>query len=161
MNEEERARFERDLADLRARKWPEDVCRRMIAHPPSNFAHWDWIESEELEQYLVRFQQTRERFRNHVWFNENWANCHKAYDYATTVLPSIYEPIEASPLPQDWAPGFEPYHGPEQLTTTPLKEAIRKGRAVRTNQGFLDGEKEALGKILASTRKLLDDRPTG
>lgn len=93
------------------------MSKRMYSDPPSNFQFWDWAEIGVLEEYLTRFHQEVVYTGRDKYFQQNWANCLAAYNYAINHLL------------------------PNYICDNPeiLKQAIRDGRAVSWFTSFVDG----------------------
>lgn len=131
-----------------------NVNFRLMAKPETNFQHWDYIEKDELERYLVRCKQLEGEEFLPLHFFDNWKNLIKAHEFCD-VLRQRHEPMPAEiDYPRREFPiGVDPYYHPGQLKTRPLKQAIREGK-VFDARGTFFGNSE---KIIDTCKRCIED----
>lgn len=108
-----------------------DVNFRLMSKPETNFQHWDYIEKDEIETYLIRCKQLEGEKFLPSYFMENWKNLMKAHEFCE-VLRQRFEPMppDIDYPKKDLPVGVDPYYHPGQLKTRPLKQAIREGKVI-------------------------------
>lgn len=122
--------------------WPRnqalfhEVNHRLMSPPHTNYQHWDYLEANELELYLVRCKQLEDEPWLPPCFKENWGNLLKAYEYCD-VLASKYMPVPLPALEEDPCFSLEgrPFNGRVE-SKRPLKQAIREGRVIDPWRSF-------------------------
>jgi len=108
-----------------------DVNYRLLSAPETNFSHWDYIEKQEIETYLIRCKQLEGTPWLPPAFMENWKNLLKARDFCDE-LRQKHEPMppEIDYPKKEFPIGVDPFYDHRQLKTRPLKQAIREGKTI-------------------------------
>ena len=107
-------------------QWKLDLSI-MLRLPSLNYKLWDESEIMPLEAYREQFHSIRKEYEGNSNFFDNWVNCDKAVKY-------FYSDIAPK-----WTVADK---------TIPLKEAIRTGKAVRTDKSLLRDSPETVKNIL-------------
>lgn len=119
-------------------EWIE-MSQRLLSPPESNRAFWDWAEQDVLQSYATRAKQVEEHYTDHPYFSQNLRDVHAALEFAECVIHAEWQ------------------KDPRAGDDIGIKEAIRTGRAFRTDHSFLsDGdEAAAMLKTMKKVKKEL------
>lgn len=113
-----------------------EMCSRFLSRPQSNFSYWDYLEADQLEEYLMRGAQVEEYYRGHENFCQNLANVRKALHHVSAVLASQNQVF----------PRYEGKMG--------LKQAMREGKSFKTIGGTMVGNRGLLDSLAQTARDL-------
>ena len=122
-----------------------DMNLRLMSKPETNFQHWDFIEKNEIETYLVRCKQIEGQEFLPRYFMENWTNLLKAREHCE-VLRSRFKPIlpDIDYPKKDFPLGVDPFYHPGQLKTRPIKQAIREGKIIEPRGTFIGNSEKII-----------------